>query len=313
MPYNSQVTRTDATPLIPEQVVAEIIQNVPESSAIMRLARRLPNMSRGQMRLPVLSALVTAYFRDGDTGLAQTTEAAWTNKYINAGELVCIVPIPKTVLEDADYDAWSQVKPDILAAFGKAFDQAVMYGTNAPSTWPTALVTAATTASHTASLAAFTDVYDAILGTGGSVSFPEADGYDVTGHVGAMSMKATLRGLRDANGQPIFMRSMQETTRYELDGAEVVFPTNSSVVAASSLLISGDFSQIVYSIRRDMEWELFTEGVIQDAAGAITYNLMQQGMVALQGTMRIGWQLPNPVNRMQETEASRYPFGVLTA
>ena len=313
MPYNSQITRTDATPLIPEQVIAEIIQNVPESSAIMRLARRLPNMSRGQMRLPVLSALVTAYFRDGDTGLAQTTEAAWTNKYINAGELVCIVPIPKAVLEDADYDAWAQVKPDILAAFGKAFDAAVLYGTNAPGTWPSSLLTGATAASNVVSLAAATDLYDAILGESGSMATVEADGYDVTGHVGALSMKSKLRGLRDLNGQPIFLRSMQETTRFELDGAEVVFPKNGAVSAASSLLVSGDFSQIVYAIRRDMEWELWDQAVIQDAAGNILYNLAQQSMVALQGTMRLGWQLPNPVNRVQETEASRYPFGILTA
>jgi hypothetical protein len=41
------------------------------------------------------------------------------------------------------------------------------------------------------------------------------------------------------------------------------------------------------------------------------YNLAQQDMVALRAVMRIGWQVPNPINRVEETEANRYPFALL--
>jgi len=34
-------------------------------------------------------------------------------------------------------------------------------------------------------------------------------------------------------------------------------------------------------------------------------------MVALRAVMRLGWQVPNPINRLQTTEADRYPFAVL--
>ncbi|MCB0070984.1 MAG: phage major capsid protein, partial [Caldilineaceae bacterium] len=111
--YNSLISRTDAAALIPEEVSREIIQAVPESSAVMRLARRLPNMSRKQRRMPVLSGLVTAYFVTGDNGLKQTSEAAWENKYINAEELAVIVPIPEAVLDDVDYDVWAEIRPNI--------------------------------------------------------------------------------------------------------------------------------------------------------------------------------------------------------
>ena len=139
MPYNSVISRTDAAALIPEDVSAEIISNLPQQSAVMRLARRLPNMSRAQRRLPVMSALATAYFVSGDTGLKQTSDVAWENKYIDAEELAVIVPIPEAVLDDTDYDIWGQVRPAVEEALGLAIDQAVLYGTNIPATWTTDL------------------------------------------------------------------------------------------------------------------------------------------------------------------------------
>ena len=40
-------------------------------------------------------------------------------------------------------------------------------------------------------------------------------------------------------------------------------------------------------------------------------NLAQQDMVALRAVMRVGWQLPNPVNNVNTNAATRYPFAAL--
>ncbi|MCU0503881.1 MAG: hypothetical protein MUC51_19345 [Anaerolineae bacterium] len=53
--------------------------------------------------------------------------------------------------------------------------------------------------------------------------------------------------------------------------------------------------------------------MIQDGAGNIIFNLAQQDMVALRAVMRLGFALPNPINRMNQTAATRCAFSVLTA
>jgi HK97 family phage major capsid protein len=324
MAFNSIISRSDAAALIPEEVSREIIQNIPQQSAVMRLARRLQNMSRGQKRLPVLSALPTAYFVNGETGTKQTTSAEWENKFIDAEEIAAIIPIPEATLDDADYDIWAEIRPLIEEAFGQVVDQAILHGTNKPATWPTAIATAAATASHSVDLstqiAAGEDLYDVLLGESGVISLVEQDGYLPNGHIASLSMRGKLRGLREKIyngtdlselGQPIFTRSMQDSSRYELDGSPIYFPTNGSVNAAAVLLFSGDWNQLVYSMRQDLSYKLLTEAVIQDGAGNIVYNLAQQDMVALRVVMRMGWQLPNPINRVNTNSATRYPFAIL--
>ena len=309
--YDQYISRSNAASLIPEAVSREILQSVPEQSAVMRFARRLPDMTAAQLRMPVLAGLITAGFVDGDTGLKPTSTISWENKYINAAELACIVPIPEKVLDDAGYDVWGEVRPRIVEAMGKAFDQAVLYGTNAPADWPDGIVPDAVAAGHGVTYNAGGDLYDNIMGEGGVMGLVEEDGFTVTGHIAALNLRAKLRGLRDLQGQPLFMRTIQAATAYELDGVPVEFPRNGAVDPAQSLLISGDFSQLVYAIRQDVTYKVLTESVIMDANKTIVYNLPQQDMVALRVVMRLGWQVPNPTNNVNTNAGTRYPFAVL--
>ena len=106
------------------------------SRSVLELGKRIP-VARNQTRFPVLSALPTAYFVSGDTGLKQTTEAAWDNKYLYVEEIATIVPIPEAVLDDAGFDVWGSIQPLMEAAIARTLDAAVIFGTNAPTTWAT--------------------------------------------------------------------------------------------------------------------------------------------------------------------------------
>lgn len=308
MGYSDAIERADIAP--PEDLIPEIIDSAIEASVVMQLGRRLRDMARNQTRMRVIDSLPTAYFVDGDTGLKQTTNMAWDNVYINAEELAVIVPVPENVLDDNDYDIWSEVRPRIAEAMGAAFDAAVLFGTNAPASWPDDILTDATSASQTVNYPTGADLYSDILGEGGIVSLVEEDGYFVTGHVAAISLRAKMRDLRTAEGDLIFKANMQESTTYTLDGAPVYFPRN-GFDAASALDIAGDWSQLMWAMRRDMTFKLSTEGVISDGSGNIVLNLFQQDSVALRCTMRLGWCLPNPLNRVNTNDSTRYPFAVL--
>jgi HK97 family phage major capsid protein len=323
MPFNNIVSRADAGALIPEEAATEIIKGVAEANPLLALARRLPNMSRAQKRLPVLNALATAYFVTGDTGLKQTDEVQWANRFIDAEEIAAIVPIPQAVLDDAAYDLWGEIRPELVKAFGRTIARAILFGTNIPATWTVNLGAAgilagATAAGQVVTAAAYADLYEAILGENaagvdGVFMTVEADGFGVTGNIAHNSMRGRLRNVRDANGNPIFKTSMQDATRYELDGTPLYFPTDGTINPAVAWMISGDWTQLVYAIRQDISYTVATEGVIQDAAGNIVYNLFQQDMVALRAVMRLGFALPNPLNAENPNPATRYPFAVLTA
>lgn len=304
--YNSLISRTDAAALIPEEVSRQIIQNAAQYSAAMRLFRRM-TMSRYQQRLPVLSALATAYFVSGDTGLKQTSEINWENKYLTAEEMAVIVPVPQAVIDDAEFDIWGEVRPRIEEAFGRALDAAVFFGTNKPSSWPNAIVTAATSASNTVTLGTGTDIADDIGGENGIMKLVEADGFDVNMFVGAVSVKAKLRGLRTADGALIFQPSLSAGTPATLYGQSLEFPLNGAWDSSAALMICGDRNAAIIGIRQDIQIKILDQAVIQDGSGTIVYNLAQQDMVALRATMRVAFQVPNPVTNM----GSGYPFAVL--
>jgi len=310
------IDRKALSGLIPEPVTREIMQGAIAESAVLRMGRRLPNMSSKTQTINVLDALPSAYFINGeatDTGAGdafkKTTKMAWDKKKLYAEEIAVIVPIPEAALDDADYDIWAEVKPRLYEAFGKVIDAAILFGTNKPTTWRDGVVPSALAASNGVPIG--TSVFDDVMGESGLISKVELDGFNPNGVMAAIQMRGKLRGLKDTTGQPIFKSDMQGATRYGLDGMDMYFPMNGAFDPAQAQMIVGDWSQLIYAIRQDMTFKIFTEGVVQDPeTKAIQYNLMQNDMVALRAVMRLGWEIANPVNAYNVDKVNPFPFSV---
>ncbi len=293
------ISRSNAETLIDEQVSREIIEGAIKNSKAMSMFRRLPNMTSNKTKMRVLDSLPLVYWQGSDNARKKLTKMAWDKKYITAEEMAVIVPIPENVLDDADYDIWGEVKPRIQEAMGKKFDQAVFTGDDKPAGFRADLLTSALNAGATV-----TPLNTLYLSIDKAMAFVEESGYNVTGVLGGMNVKSAFRTMLDNNGQPI--------KGTEIDSLSKAYVDNGAWDKTKAQMLVGDFSQAVYSIRQDITFKVLDQAVIQDpSSGEILYNLAQDDMVALRVTMRLGWEVPNPINSLQPDEAVRFPFAVI--
>lgn len=308
MAYDNIVSRTDAQALMPEEVFNDLVTHVEKQSASLSLFKHI-KMARGQSRLPVLAALPTAYFVDGDTGLKQTSESNWSNKYLNAEEIAVIVPIPDAVLEDLEMDVWDSSLPLIGESIGRTLDAAIFFSVNKPASWPTAIIPAAVAAGNVVARGTASAANGGIAGDISSLfATIEADGFDVNGVAAVRSYRGSLRNARDTQG-----RRLEELSPDQVYGEDVIYPMRGlwPTGLSAAEMVAGDYTNGILGIRRDITMDRSQEAIIQDNTGAIIYNAFQQDITLIRFTFRAAFQVANLINYDQQVEADRYPFGVL--
>ena len=295
----NMITKSDASALIPEQVFEEIFKEAQKESKVLQLFRRLPNMTSDKMRLKVVDSLPVAYWvnETSNNGRKSTTKMAWDNVYLTAEELAVIIPVKDNVINDADVDIWAQVKPELVKAIAKKIDEAVLFGTDAPASFGNGIIpdiiSKSKSVTETGKL--YSDINDVMTAV-------EESGYEVTGLLGGVGLKGKFRMMTDTTGQPLNTTEIGDLNR--------AFVDNGAWDKTAATLVAGDFNQAVYSIRQDVTFDVFREGVIQNSDGTIAYNLMQEDMSAIRVVFRFGVAIPNPVNSLDGTE-NRYPFAAL--
>jgi len=294
------ITRNDAYALFEPDVINEIIEGAVKQSAVLQLFRRLPNMTSNKTKMRVLDSLPMAYWVDASTnnGRKKLTKQAWDNKFITAEELAVIVPIKEDVLDDADYDIWADVRPRLVEAIGKAIDNAILTGTDKPNGFRLDLLSSIVNAGAVITQAStpnlYSDINDAMVKV-------EESGYNPTGIIGGVDIKGKFRMMLDTTGQPIAGTEIGNLPKFYVD--------NGAWDKDKAIMVVGDFSQAVYSIRQDVTYKILDQAIIQDPSdGSILYNLAQEDMVALRVVMRLGWEIPNPINALKPDEAVRFPF-----
>ena len=310
MPYNNLTSRADVQAMIREAVSEVMLTGLNTESSALAMFTRI-NVPTNQTRFPVISALPNAYFVNGDTGLKQTTEMAWSNKYLDIEELAAIAPVPDAVLDDAGFDIIGTIRPLLQQAISRKLDAAVFFGTSKPTAWPTGVVPAAVAAgnvvargTNNAAAGGIAEDINDLLAT------MEADGYVPTGFVGNPLFKTYLRGARGTDGQLLMDVGGNVNTVW---GLPIQYPMPAlwpSGVSAAEL-IALQRENFIIGVRQDFTFTMHRDGVISDEAGNTIINLMQQDMTAIRVVFRVGWQVSNPLNYQEATEANRYPAAVL--
>ena len=307
--YNNVITRNDVgEALIPVSVSNEIIQEAPKQSVLLQRARNV-RMSTKQMKQPVLATLPEAYWVNGDTGLKQTTKSSWDNVVMTAEEIAVLVPIPDALIDDASVPLWNEVRPLLVEAIGKKVDQAGLFGVDKPASWPTAVVPGAIAAGNTVADGTGRDFASDVAALGGLVA---QDGFAISGFASAPGLNWRLVGLRDDNGQPIYTPSLTGGTPSSLYGYQLNEVTNGAWDPAAATLLGADWSKFVAGIRQDVTFKMLDQAVITDADGKVIFNAPQQDSQIMRVVFRVGFQVANPLTRLNDDAATRYPAGVIT-
>jgi HK97 family phage major capsid protein len=307
--YGDITTRTDSSALIPEEVSNDMLGMAAETSAVLSMFRRIP-VSRAQVRFPILNSLPVAYWVSGDTGLKQTTDMSWTNKYMNIEEIATIMPVPDNVLDDVDANIWDEAMPLLAQAFGRVLDLSSFFGTNAPSSFPTYIKAASLAAGSNITEGTNAAAAGGFLGDiDDAYAKVEEDGFEVSGFVGGVTLRSKLRKNRNTIGDMTDGGVRIGADLRSLDGHPIAYPMKGqwTTTSGSARVFVGDWSQFVCAVRKDISLKVLTEATIFDNTGAPLFNLAQQDMTAVRLTMRCGWQVVNTINNENPTEATRYP------
>lgn len=302
----ADISRADALGLLAEQDLTDIIQGARKESAALKSFRTI-RMSKGTARMPVLEALPTAGWvgesATAPAGVKPTSEVKWGRKELIAEELAVIVPVHENVLDDTDFDVWGEVRPLVEEQFGILLDRAVLFGINKPVTWTDpALVPGAIAAGNVHQETAGEDLAEAINQTFGLV---EEDGFDVDTVYTGRFLRSRLRGLRDENGQPIYLDNVRaDGNTRSVYGEDLHFVDNGAWNREAATALAGDSSNAILGIRQDVQVKLLTEATV----GGI--NLAERDMVALRFKFRVAYALSNPLQAGSPEDA--FPFAVLT-
>lgn len=310
MSYNNIIDRAGSVAMMPEEIAYNLIKDLNNESVVLQAFTQIP-VTRGQVRMPVLSALPMAYFVGADTGLKQTTQQDWKNKYLNVEEIACYVPIPEAVLEDVEVDVWAEVEPKLKNAIARTLDAAVLFGEGAPGTWPEAITKALKVVGNFATRGTASTANGGIAADiANAITTMEEQGFAHDYVAAVVGLRGKLRNARDTLGQ-----HLPEVNAEEVYGSPVAYPARGLWPAAAGgenpTMLFLEKEQFIAGVRTDIDLTLMDQAVLQDNEGNIIYNLAQQDLVALRARFRVGWQVSNQITYDQPAENKRYAGAML--
>lgn len=208
-------------------------------------------MTSSQREIRIADTLPLVYWVEGNTGFKKTTNLEWANKRIVAQELATIIPIAINNVRDTAIDIWSEIRSKVVQNMHRKIDQAIITGEDNPPMFRASLIDTIINAG-----ASIPTTNNFVNDTDLSMAKVESSGYIPNAIMGGVGLRSDLRKVTDSTGQQIYASW--------LDGLEKIYVENSSWDSNKAKYIIEDFSKCVYAIRQDVEFEMFTQGVVSD-------------------------------------------------
>lgn len=283
----ADINRTTNSMALPSEISSEILQNVQQESAIMRLARRVSLPGRG-LTIPVITGDPTAAWV-AETAAKPVSNGTPGTKLMQAFKIACIETFSKEFVRDAAalYDALIARLPGALAA---TFDSTVIGATPAPSQTNFDTFAACTAQS----------ILNANNGTYLGLVAADADIAAHGGIMNGLALSAQARGLLlsavDTTNRPLFLASAKEGVVDQVLGVPTYFNKALYKAAAGSnpavIGIAGDWTKAIFGTVAGVEISISDTATLVSGSGAsaTTINLWQQNMVAVRAEIEVGFR-----------------------
>lgn len=265
---------------VPVEKANEIVKMAVRGSSILKLAKVEP-MASDKKQIPVMTDGPGAYWV-GETERIQTSTATWIFPEIEAKKLAVIIPMTREKLKDTTINVFDELKPYIAESFASAIDGACLFGTNSPfkkNIYEVA-VSNGNIITETANKLDI-DVSDAM-------ALVEDAGYDINGFAAHYGVKNSLRKLRDANGNALYVPGVDQNRFYE---QPIEFVRNAGWDKTKANIIGASWKYAIVGIREEIEYTILTEATLQSVTmpDGKPLSLAENDMVALKATMRLGF------------------------
>ena len=266
---------------IPVDIAAEIIAAVTRGSSVMRLST-VREMKSETQKFPVMAEGPGAYWV-GETERIKTSVAKWIFPELVAKKIGVIIPCSKEKLGDTTINVFTEIRPYIAEAFYKAIDAAFLFGTNSP--FAKNILGVATAGGRV--IAEETNP-KLDLDISDVMALVEDGGHDVNGFVAGYDLKNSLRKLRDANGNQLFVTGTDASTLY---AQPIEFSRNGAWDKTKVRAIAGDWKYSIIGIRDQIQYETLKEATLQSVqmSDGKPLSLAENDMVAIKVTMRLGF------------------------
>lgn len=267
--------------IIPPAISSDIIAIAATESGILQLARRQP-MPTGVQQMPVQTSLPRATWVTAPGGRKSYSDLAFGIKTMTAEEVAVTVSIPQQYLDDSSINLWNFIRPQLGSAIATALDNAVVFGTDAPATFPAGGITDPAFCQATT---AGTDSLDTVNKAMGAV---EAQGLRNTGMAADISVLGGLRGVRDTSGA--FLLTSPVATGAGAVSSLYGVPINFGQFPLGEVIdfITGNWQALIIGVRQDIRYDMSDQGVIADAAGKVVISAFQDDQVLMRAYARFG-------------------------
>lgn len=268
---------------VPTEQAKEIMKDVARGSSILRLSK-VSEMKSDTKKVPVMTEGPGAYWV-GEGERIQTSKAGWIYPELKAKKLAVIIPVTKEKLNDTTIAVFNELREPIAEAFYKAIDAAGIFGTNSP--FERNIMKCVEKTGNKVELGT-NGVGKLDLDVSDAMSKVEDTGYDVNGFVSKIGIKGSLRKLRDANGNQLFVDGVNGK---ELYSQPIEFSRNGAWDKSKAELIGADWDKSLVGIRDTLEYEILKEATLEgtvDADGK-PISLAEQDMIAIKATMRLAY------------------------